>query len=455
MIRTQQTHIPWFWVGLLGTTTGVMAYIDCIGNTALTFTLRKFTSDPMLIALIGSVHVAFNCMVAPYVSWKSDHIWTRLGRRLPFVLGGSAILILGLIAAPCAPTLWILIPIFIVWQFGQEIGFIGPWSPLFYETVPSNQRGRANMIRRIFGMGATLFFSYFLIGRFDSIYNLTLHFGFGPFPVRITGEQMIYWIGALMVASTAITMLGFLRETKPKHMELKHRFTPMGFLKETFADRQFVLIYMLLYCMAAMTMTLGQLDALLYTEQFGMSKQDLGLLKSAMMISGILLITPVCGFLADRYDRLVLFKIGIVLCTLHALGYFAYVKFVAPLGVPSFTALLVIRLLHGVMEGPAVMAIEPYFFDLVPRNKMGTINSGFLLVNGVLRVFMGVSVGVWVKYYSKLFASPGKFDYMSGYILVFLLGLLAICITFYFQRQRKLGRIIEYGKLEEKGVDVG
>ena len=41
--------------------------------------MRKFTSDPALIMFLGSINIAFNFLVAPYASWKSDRIWTLAG----------------------------------------------------------------------------------------------------------------------------------------------------------------------------------------------------------------------------------------------------------------------------------------------------------------------------------------------------------------------------------------
>jgi hypothetical protein len=122
--------------------------------------------------------------------------------------------------------------------------------------------------------------------------------------------------------------------------------------------------------------------------------------------------------------------------------------------VPTLPVILAFNLSNGLFDGAATLAIEPYVFDLVPRNKMGTMNSGFLFIQGVLRVVVGVSVGLWVKYWSRLFCAPDRYDYSSGYLFVFLLGAGAYGIAILFERERKLGRVTEYARLEEEGVPV-
>ena len=109
VIRTLQKRIHWWAVVLLTSTTSVGVMVEALSAAPLTFTIRKFTADPALISFIGSINLAFSFLVAPYVSWKSDRIWTRWGRRKPFLIGGWSILILALLACPVAPSLWLLI----------------------------------------------------------------------------------------------------------------------------------------------------------------------------------------------------------------------------------------------------------------------------------------------------------------------------------------------------------
>jgi len=54
-------------------------------------------------------------------------------------------------------------------------------------------------------------------------------------------------------------------------------------------------------------------------------------------------------------------------------------------------------------------------------------------------------VGLWVKFYSAMFAPAGTFDYLSGYLFIFLVGMGGVAISIFFDRERRAGRIKTYG----------
>jgi hypothetical protein len=85
----------------------------------------------------------------------------------------------------------------------------------------------------------------------------------------------------------------------------------------------------------------------------------------------------------------------------------------------------------------------PMFFDFVPRDKMGTLSSGFGFTNGLLVFLLTNLVGVWIGWFS----GSGPNDYSSGYLLQFVVGALAVAGTVAFIRALKRGRIAEYGLL--------
>ena len=102
MITTQQKRIPWSWAILMAMPYLSVQLVEAISHGALTFSMKKFISDPALLTFIASINIAFNFLVAPFVAWKSDRIWTPLGRRKPFILVGAPFLILFLILTPYA-----------------------------------------------------------------------------------------------------------------------------------------------------------------------------------------------------------------------------------------------------------------------------------------------------------------------------------------------------------------
>lgn len=442
VIKTLQKSVSWWVVALLTTTTGVQAIVEATSGAPLTFTLKKFIDDPALIAFLGSINLAFSFLVAPFASWKSDRIWTRFGRRKPFLIAGWSLLVLALIACPLAPQLWMLVGAVIVWQFATDFGYGAVWSPLLYEVVPPHQRGRAVVIKRLMSISALVFFNYVLLSQFDAIHSIRLPL-WGL--LTLTGEQVIYFTAAALVALAVINIAFNVREIEPPGHSPRESFRLVAFFREVFGSRQWIMIYLLLFCSVSLTAGLGQLAPLLITEQFGYTKKLLGQMQTLQLLINVFVALPIAGLIVDRFDRFRVFQAGLFLTTIHSLVFWIWVKFGTPGGIPAPAVIIAFGLAHAIVDTIAALAIEPYFYDLTPPNKMGTMNSGFLIVSNVLKMCLMTGVGLWVKCYSALFAPAGKFEYLSGYLFIFLVGLGGVAISVFFARERKAGRIVSYG----------
>ena len=443
VIRTLQKRIHWWAVVLLTSTTSVGVMVEALSAAPLTFTIRKFTADPALISFIGSINLAFSFLVAPYVSWKSDRIWTRWGRRKPFLIGGWSILILALLACPMAPSLWLLILCVAVWQVSHDAGYGAVWSPLLYEMVPMSQRGRAVVIKRCMSTGALVAFNAILLARFDEIYRL--RFPFAPGEWVITGEQMIYWVTAGLVFLSVLNIGCLVAETKGKEIRTETQENPFVFVRSLLWNRQWLMIYALVFCSVSLSASLGQLAPLLVTEQFGYSKKVFADLQTWQLLTIVFGALPIAGWLADRVDRFRVFQAGLILSTAHSLIFWAWLEWGTGPGQPWLWLLFFFFLSNALIDTVAGLAIEPYYYDLTPPDKMGSMNAGFLIVSNFLRMLLMMGVGLWVKLFSGGSSEPGEIRYSSGYLFVFLVGLGGIGLSLLFARERARGRIREYG----------
>lgn len=451
MIKTRQSRIPWPWVIILTATTGGYALVESCSGSALTFTIRKFTGDAAIISILGSINIIFSFMVAPYTSWKSDRIWTSYGRRKPFILIGWFLVVVSMFLIPYASGIWMLIALILIWQFGNDFGYSGTWSPLFYEIVPPAQRGRAVTIKKAFAIIAKLFFSYVLIRQYDNKYAFNV-FGI---PVSFNGELVVYWTVSFIICLCLLNLAFNVKEVEPPHHLPKERFNPKTFLKEVFSDRQFLYIYLLLFANVSLTAGLGQLGPLLTTEQWGYSKNDLGVIGTLVIILDLTIVFPLAYALYDKFDRFHIFLSGLVLSTILPLVWWFFIKFIAVNQIPSIPWIIAFGVSGTLVDTVAMLALEPYFFDLVPRNKMGSMNSGFMLIKGLLSAPLLIAVGFWVKYYTLFFHGKGASnDYTSGLLYTFVIGVLGCWAGFYFEHMRRKGRIVEYGRLEAHGADI-
>jgi MFS family permease len=113
-------------------------------NTALGFT--------------GFAGLVVAMLVQPIVGVFSDRAHTRLGRRLPFMIGGVVLVGVSLYVIALAPVFAVLVVGVLLIQFSSNI-VQGPWQAIIPDLVPETQRGQASGIKAMFDILA------FIVGR--------------------------------------------------------------------------------------------------------------------------------------------------------------------------------------------------------------------------------------------------------------------------------------------------
>jgi hypothetical protein len=272
------------------------------------------------------------------------------------------------------------------------------------------------------------------------------------------------------------------------------------FLSEVFADKRWYLVYVYYAVPAVATAGVTQFMPLVMTDRFGYSKMQMALISVPSLLIMLFVMTPFFGWLSDRVPRIRMFQFGIFGSVAWVTSYWLYIQFLAPLGFPdfaitnpffdnafllkigpslplglnnSFAALAGCKAfsfapvdgvpalafifsygLFGAIFGTATaVTYGALLFDLIPSNRMGTLASGFGLINSVLAAFLMNLCGQFIKYYSRFFYAPNKldptkYDYASIYLFQIFFGIIAIGMYLYFLHQYKRGKVIEYGKME-------
>ena len=101
------------------------------------------------LGLILAIGALVSMIAAPFLGAYSDRIRTRWGRRVPFIVVGVAMNVLGLIALAYIPragdlsTLWPYIIAFMWVEFWNNVAS-APYSALIPDMVPVEQRGSAS-----------------------------------------------------------------------------------------------------------------------------------------------------------------------------------------------------------------------------------------------------------------------------------------------------------------------
>lgn len=126
-------------------------------NAALPLFLKNFTSNPVLLGLMGSTHSVEGAVIQPLVGAASDRLRTPLGRRRPFMLLFTPLSALFLLLTPAAGHLPIgvrlgavILCIFLFTVF-FNIAF-DPYQALMPDITPVHQRGRVTSVWTLFGV---------------------------------------------------------------------------------------------------------------------------------------------------------------------------------------------------------------------------------------------------------------------------------------------------------------
>jgi MFS family permease len=498
MIRTGQKRVPWFALILLCLVSGVAHLIDsAVGGNPMGLLLSRFTVNPVTLSWIGVIAPAMALLVSPYVSWKSDRIWTRWGRRKPFIIVGLMLAAVALCLTPFATNIWMLIVAIVFLYVGNDVGYQGPFAPLLYEIVPSPQRGRAAVIKK-YAMDLTkLSVGVLLLRQWDNIYSFAAHgvrmiatttpaqhvaaaitdagdggkaapsageaYQFSPsflpkgFHVELTGVYILYFTTALIVALTCVAIAFGVEETKPEKALPAERFNPWRFMVTLSSDRQMIMVAVLIFCASTLNVALtGYLTTVMLKHQFGYRAKDLASIYLWTNLILTVVVLPVAISVSDRIDRRVLYRWGLVLGTLHHLAMWVVIRMV---GIPPVWLWIVMIGLGILVDTVAGLALEPLVFDMIPREKMGTINSGFLLINKILGMIIGPLIGFFIWCYS--FAISGwstknlKWDYSSGFLVYFVMGLIGCGFYFFYvEPQWRKGQLTDGGTRERETVAV-
>ncbi len=363
-----------------------LAYVESMSGNAIPAFVGQFTNSETLIYLIVSLNPFFNIFVQPYVGWKSDRIWTPLGRRKPFIVVGAPFLILFLILTPYAEGmragLFMAFLFILFYQFFQDVVF-GAYVPLFGDIFTARQRGMASGIHQ---MSASLghFFCLalgigILTGKSSSIPiwlaswlpEPMKHLG-STLPLFMTGWKGAFLLGAVLMAVCVMTVLT-VREKPPVVAPEKTTFHAGQYYREIFANRQWVMLYLaMLFLTLVPTFILGGYMRFAQNSLHMDAAQAAGIWSLWPLIQ-LVLAWPV-GILADKIRRRTIIYISLCLGIVASLcGLFA----------ASVASIYVFTVLFGVAIAVQRVGFLPIIADYVPPDKVGTVMGGVTQLRGI------------------------------------------------------------------------
>jgi MFS family permease len=389
--------------------------------------------------------VVFNILVAIPCLYYSDRIWTRWGRRIPFIFVAFCVLAVTMVLIPLANIPFTVALTIIVWYIFWDVG--ATFETLIMEIIPPGQRGRAQAVNAWTFTATNMLSMLAITGRFDDVLSTSR--------LSLNGEQLIYWWGAGSLVFCIVFMALFIRETKPRTPPPKIENPILGPYKTLYAERRLWPAYLLVFSHMLMLVGLGMIDPLLWTEQWGYSKQDMGL---NHFFGGLILLAviPVIGAFADKVDRIKLFLIGSLGNLILAILYYCFVVFVLPDQRPSILQIMIFGVIKSTFGSIIGIVALPLLYEFIPRSEMGTAQGGINVVRTVTRIVTINGVGLWVTLYSGWFMPEGTYNYFSAYLFLILMEIIGLAFFFFFVRQVRRGKIerlglTEFNPVEESG----
>jgi MFS family permease len=393
MIVTCEKQVPFRWIAFAILPWASFTFNGVVIGVVFLFSLRKFVENPAGLTLILSLPSFVSLVSQPVCSFLSDRIWTRFGRRKPFVtvaLSGAAVC---LFLMPLMPNFWMLLGAFMLYNACSDLN--SPMEPLKLEIIPPHERGRATGAMTWCSNLATMTFFFVALGRFDDV---TFFDGF-----MLRGETAIYWSASLLLVVMVLLITLGIRELEQKSALRGQRLSFHSFFGGLL-DRELWPVYMLVVGASCLNFYsgLGPLSNLLYTDQWNYTKQEMGI---NVAVGGIINLFAI-GFLtlfADRLNRMRAYQTLICLSLACQVFYYCYVNFVLPDKRPTLVEIILFGETLSILGILTGLVYTPLVYDYIQRNKMGTFNAGSSVVGRLTTLITLNGVGLFVWGYAILF----------------------------------------------------
>ncbi|MGF1483353.1 MAG: MFS transporter [Opitutales bacterium] len=436
MIITRKKKIPLHWAFYAQLPLILTIYGNMVVNAPFLLLIKRFIDNPATIMGLISIEVYLTLFGGPFVSWLSDRIWTRFGRRKFFQASADGIRGVILLAMPLAPNLWVLI--ILRWIYGAFGDFGAPTQALAYEIVPAPQRGRSAGFMSAFMQLGNLVFFFLVLGRFDDVYFM------GPFSYAVSGEGgvIMFWLAALLLLGTSMFEFLSIKEIYPVARQRLQSGRPLrrgvvahffiSFFRDVLA-KDLAPLYLLSFAFLMFGFALGFFQPLLFTEEWGYSLQEMGNTIAVGVILG-LGISLLAGWLADRTSKMKVYLLATIGNLVVNIVYTIYV-FYKPDNRPSLFEIVIFGNLAYIFGATRGVVGFPLLMEYVSRNRMGSAGAGLVLFNGIFRNGIGLLVGAWLALWSIWFLPQ------AGYHLEAI-----------FDREKDEAAVVEL--LESGGIDL-
>jgi MFS family permease len=394
-------------VALLGLPTMALSLSVTVTTTYLPTVAHAFVSSNVVIGVIIGLEGLMALWLPLVVGAWSDHLNTRLGGRLPFLIGASPIVVLGLAAMALVGSTLTLAGAALVFFFGYFVAY-EPYRALYPDAVGEEAAGRAQGTQALWrGVGTGLA----LLGG-----GLLLGLGRGA-PFLAAAVAYLVCVGAF---AAVLARRGVPSESQGDSGSLREEARHVVRLVREHGALQAFLIANALWELSLAA--LKTFVVLYVTRGLGFSRTDASLIIGAVAVI-VLLAALGSGKLADRHGRLKVLQVAL---PFYGVGFLVPLIFTAPAAVAAAIPFIAV--------GGGVLMALPYaiLIPLMPEDEHGALTGYYSLSRGLGTWFGPLLAGVAVT------ALAGVFSATDGYQAVW--GVCAISVLASIVPVRRLRR---------------
>lgn len=287
----------------------------------------------------------------PLIGALSDRTWTRIGRRMPFLLFGMPIAALFFAVIPFIDSsLWVLILVIVIMNIAMA-AFRAPTIALMPDLTPSPLRSKANgIVNFMGGLGSILFYAVFTTLFTEEKGNI-----YTDFPVA-----------SIIMIIVLLILLKFIREPRKEIVQPDQGQQDgpikalLAVIKDKEASTKLLLTAIFLWFIG--WNGVETYFTLYGTEVWGLEKDTAAQYLTYFSLAFLLMAIP-SGFIASRFGRKKIILLGLV-------GMFLMLSSATLVGVPWPTVAILLAI-GGLFWALININSFPMVADMAPASRLG------------------------------------------------------------------------------------
>ncbi len=345
--------------------------------------------------------------ILPFVGAYSDRIWTKFGRRKPFIMIGAPLALVGFIGIPMflGGSLLLFIGTIFVTLFAMDL-FRTPVVSLMPDITPSPKRSQANgMINLMGGIGGVLAFAV------------------GGILFKVSVGAPFYFGGIVMLIGCAVVLL-FIKEPKPESVEpVEGKPGLIGSFKTIVKDNDKSALYLL---GAIFFWFLGYNALEVFFTSFAVNVLGVDSGEATFLLAyfslAIIITAPIAGYVGGKVGRKRTMIVGIIaFAILLAYGY----------TITSVSHVKIMLLLSGISWSMILVNSLPMVLDMAPQDRLGAYTGLYYLSSQTSAIVGPVLSGKIISIFS------------NDYRIAFMYGAVTLVIALLFVIPIKRGEALQ------------